>query len=107
MPLAKHRLRSPPAECLKPKGPGAGEEVDRHLALHPRADQVEERLADPVFHRAGAACRGKFERAAAQVAPHDPWGTGGLFRLRNFAMTGHLTLMYHVGRASACCGPQV
>ena len=47
----------PAAKCLQPQGPGAGKQIDRVLAANGGGEDVENRLADAVFHGPGSEYR--------------------------------------------------
>jgi len=69
---------SPAAEGFETDGPGAGKKVDREFAFDEAADEVEQRLADVVFHRAGAEVTGVFELVSTKSAADNPNFAGPL-----------------------------
>ena len=54
------------ADGLQRQRPGAGEEIHGVLAADGRTDQVEDRLAEAVFHGPGAEVAAVVEFSAAQ-----------------------------------------
>lgn len=78
MPLAEDRPRRAAADRLEPDRPGAGEAIDRDGSGDASSDQIEERLADAVFHRPRPRVGAEFEPPPAEAAADDPRGACGL-----------------------------
>jgi hypothetical protein len=92
MSLHKDRPGGAAAHGLEAEGPGAGEEIQGERPANARAHEVEEGLADAVFHGPRPAVRHELEPPTPEVAADDPRRAGGFFGGR-----GGVT-----GRAMAC-----
>ncbi len=62
----------PAADRLESEGPGAGEQIEDDGPFDGETEEVEEGLADPLFHRPGARIGGKLEPPAPEGAADDP-----------------------------------
>ena len=65
------------ADRFQGQGSGAGKEIDRVFSADVRPDQVENRLAEAVFHGPGAEIAAIVQPPAAKCSPDDPQPRGG------------------------------
>src|SRR5438445_3744174 len=70
--LDECRVGRAPRERLDPERAGAGEQVEHHRVREHRLEDPEQRFADPVRRRAGAAALRYAEPAAFRLAGDDP-----------------------------------
>jgi hypothetical protein len=93
MSLHEDRPGGAATHGLEAEGPGAGEEIQGDRPANARAHEVEEGLADAVFHGPRPAVRHELEPPAPEVAADDPRGAGGFFGggggLSGRMMSGH------------------
>src|SRR5262245_34179924 len=77
MPFDERRLHGPPADRFQAERPSAGEQIDRMATDDPRPNQIEDRLADAVFHRPRSQVAAVLELSAAKTAADDSQADNG------------------------------